>query len=298
MKIAFSALVFVFWLGSASAQYYPFLGVHSPSASSLFDQWKSEVTAQGYTLPGTTHLGYIETLIDNLESSGLADKLDFFYIHAQDGSEGAGFVNAVDPGNYEITEVGSVSWTSGQGFEKPTTTSAYYDTGFVPSTAGGNFSQNSAVLGAAIEGLGTMNFNNTSTIMGTQGSFYDNYFSVRRSFGFAFSGAIVINNRTTTTAINSTQSNVRSNWTWSITGSTASESNLYFNGTDIGSSGFSTQGTPDRKIILGGYYDGTDSNPGNGSMDIYITYGGGGLTSSEVSDLDGYIDTYLTNLGL
>lgn len=86
----------------------------------------------------------IDTLVGALKAASVWDLLDFFHIYAAH-AEQAALLNLVNPGTYDATNNGA-TFTADQGFTG-NGSGAYLGTGFTPSTAGGNMTQNSAHVG-------------------------------------------------------------------------------------------------------------------------------------------------------
>ena len=96
------------------------------------------------TDPGTTRKDAYAAIIDALVTAGVWSKLDALWIMAAD-SAGNGLVN-LKSSSYPLTLVpgsGNPTFDADEGFTAENN-SHYIDTGFNPSTAGGQFSQNSA----------------------------------------------------------------------------------------------------------------------------------------------------------
>lgn len=86
-----------------------------------------------------------DQLILRLKANALWEKLDAFYALAAENSVAA-LINVRNPGTFDATAVNSPTFTAGQGFTG-NGTSAYLRSNFNPSTAGGQFAQNSASFG-------------------------------------------------------------------------------------------------------------------------------------------------------
>ena len=105
--------------------------------------WVSAVTGAGGTV-STTQQGYVDTLIKGLKTDGLFAIMDRIWLLASENQKQATYdIIHVSP----WTQTGTGTFTTG-GYTG--SGSSYLDTGFVTSTAGGNFAANSASFGTYI----------------------------------------------------------------------------------------------------------------------------------------------------
>lgn len=86
----------------------------------------------------------INNLITALQISGVWAKLDAFYVLAAQDAQAAS-LNWKNPATFTLTENGLVTFTANQGYAGDGST-GFLDSGFNPSTAGGNYAQDSAHL--------------------------------------------------------------------------------------------------------------------------------------------------------
>ena len=100
-------------------------------------------TALGYTAPSAAQQELQNTLITDLKTAGVWDKLDLFYIFATDGDSDFATLNWKAPSNFQATKVNSPTFTTDSGFSGDGST-AYLDTNFVIATDVSNYSQNNA----------------------------------------------------------------------------------------------------------------------------------------------------------
>lgn len=87
----------------------------------------------------------INTLIKALKDDGIWAKLDVLRIAGL--NEADSLINWKSPGTWNSTAVNSPSFVADRGFTSSSSGTRYINTNFIPSTAGGNFSTNSAHLG-------------------------------------------------------------------------------------------------------------------------------------------------------
>lgn len=121
----------------------------------------------------TAHNGAFQTLICNGVSQGWWAKLDVFYVFATDTSAHA-LLNLVSS-SFNGTANGAPSFTTDRGYTGvDASTTVYIDSGFNPSTAGGQYAQNSAhasvwggnnVQAGALGGGVIGNFNVVGTVL-------------------------------------------------------------------------------------------------------------------------------------
>lgn len=98
--------------------------------------------ADALSTVGSTERAAYKALINGLVSDGVFAKLDTLYVAATDTSA-HGLLNLISS-SFNSTITGSVAFVADLGFSGAA--SANIDTGFVPSTAGGNFTLNSASM--------------------------------------------------------------------------------------------------------------------------------------------------------
>lgn len=100
-------------------------------------------TALGYTLPSDSVKLKQNTLLASMKASGVWNKLDVFYVFAQDGSSAFATINWKNPNANQSTLVNSPTFVNNGGFTG-NGTSSYIDTNFNPSTQGVNYTLNNA----------------------------------------------------------------------------------------------------------------------------------------------------------
>jgi len=104
----------------------------------------------GYTLPSPAQQDLQNNLLQELVNQGIWDKLDVFYVFANDGSKEFGNLNWKDPGAYECTTSGSPLWTADQGYTGLPVSTTYVDTGFNVGATSSKFSSGDASLFAYV----------------------------------------------------------------------------------------------------------------------------------------------------
>ena len=103
-------------------------------------------TALGYTAPSASQQTLQNTLVTDLKTAGVWDKLDLFYVFATDGDGDYATLNWKTPASFQATKVNSPTFISNEGYQGDGT-SAYLDTNFFPNTHSIAASQNSVSAG-------------------------------------------------------------------------------------------------------------------------------------------------------
>jgi hypothetical protein len=98
------------------------------------------------TQPDDTRKGLIDTLVGDLKADGVWAKLDLLYMLASHDTAQASLLNMKAPAANTLVVNGTGTFTADRGYVSNGST-GYLNTGFNPSTAGGNFAQNSAHMG-------------------------------------------------------------------------------------------------------------------------------------------------------
>lgn len=101
--------------------------------------WIARLNTEGFTLPSAANLSLLDTFVSALKSAGAWTGLDVVEIWAQDSnSADAGRVNLVSPSDTLATLYNAITFTNKVGVQGDGV-SAYIDTGYNPSTYGGNY---------------------------------------------------------------------------------------------------------------------------------------------------------------
>jgi hypothetical protein len=118
-------------------------GLVDLGGSSTFSAEALAIFAAFSTPPDAARKTAIDTYVVALKSAGVWTKLDVLYAFAAADSQAA-LINWKNPGTFNGTLVGSPTFTADRGFTCPGLSVNYVSSNFVPSSAGGNFVQNSA----------------------------------------------------------------------------------------------------------------------------------------------------------
>ena len=100
-------------------------------------------TALGYTAPSASQQTLQNTLVTDLKTAGVWDKLDVFYCFATDGDSDYATLNWKAPSSHQVTKVSSPTFTADSGFKGDGVT-AYLDTNFSIGNDATNYTQNNA----------------------------------------------------------------------------------------------------------------------------------------------------------
>jgi len=111
-------------------------------------------TALGYTAPSAAQQTLQNTLVEDLKTAGVWDKLDLFYVFATDGDSDYATLNWKAPSSHQVTKVSSPTFTANEGFTG-NASSAYLETNYNPSNDATNYALNAASFGFFISDLGT-----------------------------------------------------------------------------------------------------------------------------------------------
>ena len=120
-----------------------------------------QASSLGYTPPSAAQQTLQNTLVTDLKTAGVWDKLDVFYVFATDGDSDYATLNWKTPTSFQTTKVNSPTFTTNQGFAGDGS-SAYLDTNWNPSTQGINYTQNDACFGV----YRNNNINTSTRVMG------------------------------------------------------------------------------------------------------------------------------------
>lgn len=123
-------------------------GGYTPSAEVA--AYLAKLTAEGFALPSVANQQLLDTFVASLKSAGAWASLDVIQMWAQDSnSVNAGRVNLKNPSDSLATLYNAVTFTNKVGIAGDGV-SAYVDTGYAPSTYGGNYADNDAMIGAYV----------------------------------------------------------------------------------------------------------------------------------------------------
>ena len=102
-------------------------------------------TSLGYTAPSAAQQTLQNTLVTDLKTAGVWDKLDVFYVFATDGDSDFATLNWKTPSSHQVTKINSPTFTADSGFTGDGS-SSYLDTNYNPATSGTNYTLNDASI--------------------------------------------------------------------------------------------------------------------------------------------------------
>lgn len=234
--------------------------------------------------PSPTRARIINNLIISLQATGVWSKLDALYLFAAADSQAA-LLNWKST-SFNCTAVNSPTFTADRGYAGDGV-SSYLNTAFTPSTAAGNFVQDSAMLGVWIN-AGTDTADGTGTAMGAAGG--NGSFIVPRFTGDLIRGRI---NQAATA--NCGASTTRRGLTC-LDRSGAALTTGYRNGASAGTMTTASSGLATVAVFLGAN-DTTGSPTGPVDNRMAAAAIGGSLGDAGNLALYNALNTYLTAVG-
>lgn len=235
-------------------------------------------------------LAAINAFFVGTKADGVYSLLDLLYIHALD-NEVDGRLN-IKAATFTATRVNAMTFTARQGFTG-NGSSSYLDTTFNPSTAGGNFAQNSGSMGFYTRN----NIASDAIDMGIYSggnntSLYSRLLTANVAVGRINSSSFDTGSRFS--------GRTDSQRMLLISRISSTEHSLY------GSSGLlQTTSNTSTAIVNGNIFIGTANNVGGGGVpgggfsgrQFAFSFIGGGLTGTQAGNLTNRVNTLLTALG-
>ena len=136
-------------------------------------------TALGYTAPSASQQTLQNTLVEDLKTAGVWDKLDLFYVFATDGDSDFATLNWKTPSSFQTTKVNSPTFTANEGFNGGNLN--YLDTNWSVANDSVNFTETNASMGFWTPGAPIAN----SYLMGVRIGYNDSM-SVIASYATGF----------------------------------------------------------------------------------------------------------------
>ena len=234
-----------------------------------------------------TQRGYVDALIKGLKTDGLFSILDRMWLFAAENTFQAD-IDIINLGTFTIH--GSPTFTASQGYTGDGS-AVYIDSGWTPSTAGGNMTLNSASWGVYNRTAATSDQGGDS--LGAQGTT-----STWNIESYAYDGANGYNNLNDNNfagVLALAGPNSSGFWVGSRTGANARA--LYRNGSG-GTSSSDTQvstGLPDRPIFI---FARNVGSPNRLLADqLAVVFWGAGLNSTQAGNIASRVNAYMTSLG-
>jgi len=88
----------------------------------------------GYSAPSSAQQELQNTLVTDLKSAGIWDKLDLFYVWATDGDVDYAGLNWITPSSFEISRINSPNFITNVGFQGVIANTAYLSSGYIPTS--------------------------------------------------------------------------------------------------------------------------------------------------------------------
>jgi hypothetical protein len=270
----------LFWTPALAAGWLP-LAAGSGSGCTQATTFLARTSG----LSGTESAAYTN-LICTMVSDGSFALLDGLYIFATNSTTTAN-LNLIST-SYALTTNGAVSFSADQGYTGDGST-GYLATGFTPSTAGGQFVQNSANLGIYI--LTSRTTSQGYVDIGAGGGSV--YSLIQPLFNGGGGQAWLVNSLSLNTYV---PTNVQGSWLASRTSSALTT--YYGNGVSVGSNASdAAAGNANQQIIIlaledGGFVDSFSTDQ------LSAAWYGAGLSSTQEATVQTDINNYMKALGI
>ena len=170
LTTAYSQVSVYIWDGTTVIPYES----SAPAFDTDYQAVLDRSTALGYTAPSAAQQTLQNTLVTDLKTAGVWDKLDVFYCFATDGDSDFATLNWKAPSSFQITKTNSPTFTTNEGFAQSGT--AYLDTNFQLDTDATNYTQDDAGVFVAFPTLGSV-IQSNSRPLGT--TYTGNYLDIR-----------------------------------------------------------------------------------------------------------------------
>lgn len=248
-------------------------------------------TYVGRSTEGFTTASYLATMICGMVANGVGcsawsgstGNMDILHIHAQDNQ--ADVELNLCSTSFGLTPNGSITFTAKSNSQSDGTT-GYYSTGFTPSTAGGNFTVNSASVGTYTLATAAT----SSTLIGCSQAAVTNTFLVPTTSGAGFFGV------NASLASQPVAAGVTGLWIGSKT--SGSLQSFYRNGntTPIATSNPTTDtNCSNQMLILARNANGTPSI--GVAAPLAADFAGGALTSTQQAAISTWLNGFMTSQG-
>jgi hypothetical protein len=236
----------------------------------------SQYTALAARMDGGQNVSAVQNLICGMVTDGTFAIMDAFYVFAVNSQANAvlSWVSAT----YNATKSGTCTFTANAGYTGDGST-CFFHTGFTPSTAGGNFTQNSANIGGC--DLTSRTSGSNTMLLGTSSTFSSYFVPLFNGSG----GAFELNGNSFPSIGNA---NAQGQWTLSRTSNAGVT--VYNNGSSVSAPSDASNGLAAAEMyLLGGNFSG----PTDYSTDqVGAEFFGGALTSGQVSSVYTRLHTY------
>lgn len=247
-------------------------GTYKPSGGSGC----SQATALLARMDGSQNTSAVTTAVCGMVTDGTYSLLDALYVFAINSTANANLNWAQNA--YNLTKVGTVTFSANAGYTGDGST-GYFTTGFIPSSAGGNFTQNSASMGACILSTGTGG--NIAEVGTSSLSVYSLINPDSTSLYMDLSDATF-----SAYSISSVQGS------WIVTRASSSALTYYKNATSVATPSSTSGSVSDMAFYVLAYNSGGTATAFSSHQDAYIFWGGA-LTGTQVTAIYNRLHTYL-----
>jgi hypothetical protein len=256
------------------------VGLSFPPQSSGVCSQATTFLARTSGLSGTQTTAY-QNLICGMVTDGTWSLMDALYVFATNTTTTAN-LNLVST-SFTLTTHGTETFSANNGYTGDGST-GYFDTGFNAATAGGNFSQNSASIGACVltsrtasqayASIGNTNGSTYAYIQPASGGVqFDLNGSTFPGFGSANAQGSLIASRTTSSAIA-----------------------LYQNGSSVATPTDASLALASQDLYVGGYNSSGTAQDFSADQIAYAIIGGG-LSSTQAGNVYSRLHTFLVAVG-
>lgn len=219
-------------------------------------------------------------------AAGCGSVLDALYIFATKDTTTANL--NICGTNFGLTQTGTVTFSADHGYTGNGST-GYLDTGFTPSTAAGNYTQNSASFGVY-----TLNARIT-------GQAYANMGSAKASSTAAADFFPWYTDNNTYIEVNANDSGVAAsvvNGMWALTRTASNALVGYHNGSSFRSASTASIGLPDLTFIIGATHIPAGTVVAFSADQNSAAFIGGALNATQAANLSTRINSYMAALGI
>lgn len=261
--------------------------VHSTGGGCSPGTEASTFLARTSGLSGTETDAYCN-LINGLVADSLWTKLDALYIFATKDTTTANL--NLKSTSFGLTQTGTVTFTADQGYTGDAST-GNLNTGFTPSTAGGNYALNAASFGVYALTSRTTGQNyaqmGTNTVgLGTSASDLYPWFTDNNLYG----------------EINANGGGVaapaNAQGMYAVTRTASNALAVYRNGSSFTTAATTSVALPDQTFFILAAHGGSNTTVGRSGDKLSAAFIGGSLNGTEAGNLSTRINAYMTALGI
>jgi hypothetical protein len=218
----------------------------------------------------------LDDFIGDLKTAGLWTQLDTLYLLASHDDQ-AGRLNLKNPGTFTLAKTSAPVFVADRGFTGDGVDDLLTATGYNPSTAGLNFSQDSAVVGLYIRTLSSVG---TGFIIGTGAARLNPNAATPTAYAFRLNDGGASTTYTFGTGTGH----------FTIRRNSSANRQLFRNGSQVATGAIASTGNSTSLTLFGG--TGTFNNP-----QLSLAYTGAGLSDADIAALDTRVQALKTAIG-